>query len=98
METSPPTAHPRGLPTRLLLVEDVERLLGRSRDWIYDEVEAGRLPARRVGRLLRFHPDDLVEWLDGRRTVRPGSGAPDRVAHRDLGAIEARGRATPEAE
>lgn len=69
---TPRTNSNKGTPLpRLLHPNEVAHILGRSRDWVCDEVQAGRLPARRVGRMLRFHPDDLVEYLDDRRTAAP---------------------------
>lgn len=79
MNTPPPTSSPTGLPPRLLHVDEVEHLLGRSKDWIYDEVEAGRLPALRIGRLLRFDPASLAEWLDHRRTPPAPAARPEEA-------------------
>lgn len=67
-----PTHQHPPLPPRLLDVDGLAQVLGRSRDWIYDEVEAGRLPAIRVGRFLRFDPSDIAAWLDDRR-IGPGA-------------------------
>lgn len=82
METPLTTTHAGALPARLLHPDEVAHVLGRSKDWIYDEVEAGRLPARRIGRFLRFHPNDLVAWLDSHRTMSSDpSGARTGAAH-----------------
>lgn len=53
---------------RLLTVADVTAWLQISRDWLYDEVEAGRFPAVRVGRRLRFRTHEVQEYLDRDRT------------------------------
>jgi excisionase family DNA binding protein len=54
-------------PRELHLI-DAERLSvlwGVKKSWIYDEVEAGRLPAVRLGRQPRFRMRELLEYLDG---------------------------------
>ena len=51
----------------LLTVADLGRYLSRNRDWIYDAISAGELPAIRVGRAFRFDPDELAVWLEDRR-------------------------------
>ena len=67
---SPP--HPRG--KELLTVGDVCDWFKVTRDWVYDEVEAGRLPYLRLGRKhLRFDRDELTDYLAAaqrRRTTR----------------------------
>ena len=51
-------------PKDLLKVDDVCRWFAVTKDWVYDEVEAGRLPHLRLGRrTLRFDPDDLNAYL-----------------------------------
>lgn len=50
----------------LLTVDQVCKLLQVKRNWIYDEVQAGRFPVKRLGRLLRFRPEDIDAHLDGR--------------------------------
>jgi excisionase family DNA binding protein len=58
----------------LLTVQDVCDWLKVSRAWVYDEVEAGRLPHLRIGRrLLRFRRRDLDRYLEAgsRRPSNP---------------------------
>lgn len=51
----------------LLTVADVCALFKVTKDWVYDEVEAGRMPSLRLGRKhLRFRRRDLEEYLAGR--------------------------------
>jgi excisionase family DNA binding protein len=40
-------------------VNDVASYLRVSKSWVYHRVEAGLLPCRRVGGLLRFEPDRI---------------------------------------
>ena len=44
---------------RLWDVNDVARYLRVSKSWVYHRAEAGQLPYRRVGGLLRFEPDRI---------------------------------------
>lgn len=49
---------------RLIDVDQLAELWGVKKSWIYDEVESGRLHARRLGRQLRFAIKDLADYLD----------------------------------
>ena len=57
----------------LLTPDDVCTLLKVKKSWIYDEVEAGRLDALRLGKQLRFRPSDLARYLDGRAKASRGA-------------------------
>jgi excisionase family DNA binding protein len=57
----------------LLTPDDVCTLLKVKKSWVYDEVEAGRLDALRLGKQLRFRPSDLARYLDGRANAGPGA-------------------------
>lgn len=53
------------LPTgRLLDPHKVARALNVSRRHVYDLEHSGRLPGVRVGRLLRFHPQTVANFID----------------------------------
>jgi excisionase family DNA binding protein len=60
----------------LLTPDDVCSLLKVKKSWLYDEVEAGRLDALRLGKQLRFRPSDLARYL-GECSKAP-NGAPPR--------------------
>jgi excisionase family DNA binding protein len=51
----------------LLTPDQLCSLLHVRKSWIYDQVEAGRLPHLRLGNQLRFRRADLAEYL--RRTA-----------------------------
>jgi Helix-turn-helix domain len=36
--------------------------------WVYKAVESSELPCIRLGKYLRFHPDDIARWLAARRS------------------------------
>jgi excisionase family DNA binding protein len=60
----------------LLRPSEVCRQLGVSRSWLYAAAADGRIPSIRLGGPggpLRFHPEDLAEWIDAARAAwRPG--------------------------
>ena len=47
---------------RFLKVEEVATLLRRKRRTIYDMVEQGRIPYRKVGGRLLFDLNEIIEW------------------------------------
>lgn len=47
----------------LLTADDVAASLGVSKDWIYAEVRAGRIPHVRLGRNVRFRAESIDEWI-----------------------------------
>jgi excisionase family DNA binding protein len=55
----------------MLTVEELCSWFKVSKDWVYDEVEARRLPYVRLGRRhLRFRRRELEQYLNA-RTLRP---------------------------
>jgi len=58
-------------------VDDVAAYLGIKRGTVYKWVARYGLPARKVGRLLKFRREDIDLWMESRRTgAAPGeSGA-----------------------
>lgn len=53
-----------GVGLDLLTVADVCALFKVTKDWVYDEVEAGRLPNVKLGRKhLRFRRRELESYL-----------------------------------
>jgi excisionase family DNA binding protein len=51
----------------LLDVVQAAEFLGISRNGLYIQVRAGKVPHYRVGGLIRFDLDELREWLEGNR-------------------------------
>lgn len=49
---------------KLLTVDDVCEYLVVSKDFIYDEVQQGRLRASRIARQLRFRPADVDAFVE----------------------------------
>jgi excisionase family DNA binding protein len=48
---------------RLIDVDQLCLLWGVKKSWVYDQVEAGRLPVIRLGKQLRFREADLAGYL-----------------------------------
>jgi excisionase family DNA binding protein len=59
----------------LLTPDDVCSLLKVKKSWLYDEVEAGRLDALRLGKQLRFRPSDVARYL-GECSKAPNAAPP----------------------
>ena len=60
----------------VLTVRDAADILNVNTKWIYDHVESGLLPCRRLDRMVRFSLSDLNEWL-----LSCGHGSCDGVQH-----------------
>jgi excisionase family DNA binding protein len=56
----------KSLP-RFLKVHEVAALLRCKRRTIYDMVEQGRIPHRKVGGRLLFDLDEIIEWTKQKR-------------------------------
>jgi excisionase family DNA binding protein len=68
----------------LMTVPEAAQVLGLSAYQVRAEHERGLLPARRSGRLLRFHDDDIAVYLDRIKEDRGAaqSGLTDRSRQR----------------
>lgn len=60
-----------GDPLDLLTPDALCTLLKVRRSWLYDAVEAGTLPALRLGRQLRFRRLDVVAFIDAQTSGGP---------------------------
>jgi excisionase family DNA binding protein len=52
---------------KLLTIREVTESLGVSRGWLNRHVRSGNVPARKIGRLVRFDEADIKKWLDENR-------------------------------
>ena len=62
--------------TCLLTVDDVAERLGVTKDWVWAQARAGRIPHVQLGRYRRFREEALEKWLDELevQSVEPGRG------------------------
>lgn len=68
-QATAPVSAPPTTPTRAVPLPEVVARIGMSRDWIYRQARAGRLPfARRHGRRVTFDEAGLTRWLERRRS------------------------------
>jgi excisionase family DNA binding protein len=60
-----------------LSADEVAALLGMTKDWIYAETRAGRIPHVALGRYYRYRRESIDAWLREieHGTVRPPWGA-----------------------
>ena len=49
--------------TRLLTVDEVADRLGVTKDWVWAQARAGRIPHVRLGRYRRFREESIDAWL-----------------------------------
>ncbi len=59
--------HPAVIERRPLTPAEAADYLGVTERWVRRAVQERRVPFMKVGRLLRFHPDDLDSWLNEQR-------------------------------
>jgi len=53
----------------MLTATEAARRLGIGRSTFYDWLARGYTPHHRIGRLVRIHPKDLQNFIDGSRTT-----------------------------
>lgn len=53
--------------SRLLDASGAAEQLGVPKSWVLAEARADRIPHVRLGRYVRFEPDELEAWWRGRR-------------------------------
>lgn len=51
---------------RLLEAQQVAEIIGMTADYVYALARRGEIPHLRFGRSVRFRPDDIDRWLEGR--------------------------------
>lgn len=46
----------------LLTAEEVAALIGMSRDWVWAQTRAGKIPCLRLGRYYRYRREAIEAW------------------------------------
>src|SRR3954463_1945217 len=65
---------PSGMTEALLTAGEVAELLGVSKEWVWQESRAGRIPTVSLGRYRRYRHEAIEDWIE--RMERPSSGRP----------------------
>jgi len=60
------------MPESLLTPKQVAEWLNMSRIWVYKQAEKGLLPFHRVREAIRFDPNDILGYLEGKKEVQLG--------------------------
>ncbi len=55
---------------RLLKPKDLAEWLGMSIYWVYKQVESSSLPFHRVGKAIRFDPEEIRDYLNERKGMK----------------------------
>jgi excisionase family DNA binding protein len=67
VEELPALASPAREPDRLVDAAAAGELLGVPASWVLAQARAGRIPHVRLGRYVRFEPEELRAWWRQRR-------------------------------
>jgi excisionase family DNA binding protein len=83
-----------GMTEPLITADEVAAITGMSRDWIYAETRAGRIPHVPLGRYVRYRRSSIDEWIsrleaatmrpDNRKVGRRGGNRPARGMEGDI--------------
>lgn len=67
-----------------LNVHQMAELLGVSERHIYELAAGGTIPAFRVGKAIRFDPQDVADWLRKKKPPNKQNISPRLAKHEDL--------------
>ena len=68
------------LGKKLIGVKEVSETTGLPASWIYSQAAAGRIPHLKLGKYLKFRPQEIAAWLE---THRRGGNSQGAGANRD---------------
>ncbi len=51
-----------------LTLNEAAKIMHVSQAWLYKMAKKGRVPHRRIGRMIRFHRKDIDELMDAHKT------------------------------
>lgn len=63
------TTHTQEPPTLLITVAEAARRLGLGRTKVYQLIDAGKFPHKRIGRVLRVPVKALEQWAEDQERV-----------------------------
>lgn len=63
------------MPPELLLIDarEAARLLSISDRTLWTMTNRGEIPCVRIGRSVRYSPDDIRAWIESAKTFKPSS-------------------------
>ena len=64
---------------RLLDAAEVADMLGVSKEWVWQESRAGRIPTVDLGRYRRYRPEAIEDWI---RAIERGTDTANHVSGR----------------
>ena len=64
-----------GMRESLLTADQVARLLGVPRSWVYEQSRAGRIPTVTLGRYRRYRREAIEAWIQGIEAPARGARA-----------------------
>ena len=50
-----------------LTVDEVAKMIGVSRAWLYRQAKCGTIPHVRIGSVIRFSNSDISRWLESHK-------------------------------
>jgi excisionase family DNA binding protein len=59
-------------PEPFVSVEEVARVLGVPRSWVYEKSARGEIPCLKAGRYNRYRVSEVIEALERRGELGPG--------------------------
>jgi len=57
-----------------LTVDEVAKMIGVSKAWLYRQAKAGMVSHLRIGNVIRFSNNDIVRWLSSHKRGDVGDG------------------------
>lgn len=61
------------VPKLLLNCDEAAAALSISRRLLWSLTAGGEIPVVRIGRTVRYDPDDLRDWIDAQKSSGPGA-------------------------
>jgi len=58
----------------LLTADQVARILGVPKTWVYEQSRNGRIPTVTLGRYRRYRAESIAEWVETLESTQDGRG------------------------
>ncbi len=60
---------------KLIDVQEMARILNVPVSWLYERTRVGTIPCVRIGKYVRFDPEEVLAFLRGRKPDEPSGDA-----------------------